>query len=59
MSIIIKYRVRRQKMNILDELEDFINQTCIVKRNKKSQGMSKCNSAVLLVNEKIQQCFMS
>ena len=24
-------------MNILDELDDFINQTCIVKRNKKSQ----------------------
>ena len=46
-------------MNILDGLEDFINQTCIVKRNKKSQGISKCNSAVLLVNEKIQQCFMS
>jgi len=22
-------------MNILDELDDFINQTCIVKRNKK------------------------
>ena len=46
-------------MNILDELDDFINKTSIVKRNKKSQGMSKCNSAVLLVNEKIQQCFMS
>ena len=46
-------------MNILDGLEDFINQTCIVKRNQKSQGMSKCNSAVFLVNEKIQQCFMS
>ena len=23
-------------MNILDELDDFINKTCIVKRNKKS-----------------------
>ena len=30
-----------KKMNILDELDDFINQTCIVKRNKKSQGKSK------------------
>jgi len=28
-------------MNILDELDDFINQTYIVKRNKKSQGISK------------------
>ncbi len=27
-------------MNILDELDDFINQTYIVKRNKKSQGIS-------------------
>jgi hypothetical protein len=30
-----------KKMNILDELDDFINQTSIVKRNKKSQGTSK------------------
>jgi len=28
-------------MNTLDELDDFINQTCIVKKNKKSQGTSK------------------
>ena len=27
-----KYKV----MNIIDELDDFINHTCIVKRNKKS-----------------------
>jgi hypothetical protein len=30
-----------KKMNILDELDDFINKTCIVKRNKKSLGRSK------------------
>jgi len=28
-------------MNILDEIDDFMNQTCIVKRNKKSHSMSK------------------
>ena len=32
----ITYPVKRAKMNILDELDDFINQICIVKRNKKS-----------------------
>jgi len=28
-------------MNISDELDDFINKICIVKRNKKSQGKWK------------------
>jgi len=28
-------------MNILDEVDDFINQKCIVKRNKKNHSMSK------------------
>ena len=32
---------KRQKMNILDELNDFINKIWIVKRNKKSQGTLK------------------
>ena len=29
---------KRQKMNITDELDDFINQTCIVQRNSKGLG---------------------
>ena len=37
-SLPISKRKLNKKMNILDELDDFINQTCIVKRNKKSQG---------------------
>ena len=30
-----------KKMNILDKVDDFINQKCIVKRNKKNHSMSK------------------
>ena len=32
--------VKRKKMNIIDELDDFIDQACIFQRNKKSQGLS-------------------
>ena len=39
--IMITHPVKRSKMNILDELDDFMNQTYIVKRNKKNHSMSK------------------
>ena len=39
-DIIITSPLKRQKIDILDELDDFINETCIVKRTKKSQGLS-------------------
>ena len=38
--MIITSPVKRQKIDILDELDYFINETCIVKRTKKSQGLS-------------------